>query len=231
MAVGREAAAGLEFTLSDLQDCTVLLLAPLAALFLHGLRRCRVLTGPVAGACFVEGGGPGIPAGCAAASAGERSAPSTIRNLPRSAPPSPLTFDFSPLLPDLPRPAGASDCVLMLAARQVRVHAAQRCDLYLRVRSHPVIEHCEGVRVAPYPLGDDAYPGAANDLAGQQLLLVEGEGENEQQGEQQEEEGGMWRQVDDFGWLRATPSPHWSVLPAHERLAPAALVGEWVGSS
>ena len=56
VAVGREAAAGLEFTLSDLQDCTVLLLAPLAALFLHGLRRCRVLTGPVAGACFVEGG-------------------------------------------------------------------------------------------------------------------------------------------------------------------------------
>ena len=55
VAPGREAAAGQEFTLSDLEDCTVFLLAPLAALFMHGLRRCRVYTGPVAGACFVEG--------------------------------------------------------------------------------------------------------------------------------------------------------------------------------
>ena len=135
--------------------------------------------------------------------------------LPAFLPPS------SPHLP--PCPAGASDCVLMLAARQVRVHTAQRCDLYLRVRSHPVIEHCEGMRVAPYPLSDAAYPGAAGDLAEQQLLLIGGEGKGEE-----EEEGvcGMWRQVDDFGWLRSTPSPHWCVLPAHGRLDPAALVGE-----
>ena len=55
VAPSREAAAGQEFTLSDLEDCTVFLLAPLAALFMHGLRRCRICTGPVAGACFVEG--------------------------------------------------------------------------------------------------------------------------------------------------------------------------------
>ena len=55
VAPSRQAAAGQEFTLSDLEDCTVFLLAPLAALVLHGLRRCRVYTGPVAGACFVEG--------------------------------------------------------------------------------------------------------------------------------------------------------------------------------
>lgn len=30
-------------------------------------------------------------------------------------------------------------------------------------------------------------------------------------------------QVNDFGWLRATPSPHWAVLPEAERAAaPAA---------
>lgn len=55
IAVSREQASGREFTLTDLEDCSVYLLAPLAALFLHGLRRCRVFTGPVAGACFVEG--------------------------------------------------------------------------------------------------------------------------------------------------------------------------------
>ena len=55
IAPSRAEAEGREFTLSDLEDCTVFLPAPLAALFLHGLRRCRVYTGPVAGACFVEG--------------------------------------------------------------------------------------------------------------------------------------------------------------------------------
>lgn len=68
VAVSRPDAAGREFTLTDLEDCSVHLLAPLAALFLHGLRRCRVFTGPVAGACFVEGEvGPGYcgpPAAC-----------------------------------------------------------------------------------------------------------------------------------------------------------------------
>lgn len=60
IAPPREEAEGREFTLSDLEDCTVFLPAPLAALFLHGLRRCRVYTGPVAGACFVEGGCAGL---------------------------------------------------------------------------------------------------------------------------------------------------------------------------
>lgn len=56
VAPSRDEAEGREFTLSDLEDCTVFLPAPLAALFLHRLQRCRVYTGPVAGACFVEGG-------------------------------------------------------------------------------------------------------------------------------------------------------------------------------
>jgi hypothetical protein len=76
IAPSREEAAGRDFTLSDLEDCTVFLPAPLAALFLHRLRRCRVYTGPVAGACFVE---------------------------------------------------GAEDCMLMIAARQVRCCCAMRC--------------------------------------------------------------------------------------------------------
>ena len=56
LVLQRADAAGQEFTLSDLEGCTVYLLAPLAGLFLHGVRRCSVYTGPVAGACFVEGG-------------------------------------------------------------------------------------------------------------------------------------------------------------------------------
>lgn len=67
VAPSRAEVAGQEFTLTDLQDCTVFLLAPLAALFLHRLRRCRVYAGPVAGACFVEGA-----CGCACGNGGVR---------------------------------------------------------------------------------------------------------------------------------------------------------------
>lgn len=90
----------------------------------------------------------------------------------------------------------------MIAARQVRIHAARRTDFYLRVASHPIIEHSEGVRVSPYT---PAYPGAQADLDEQGLGR---------------DEAAMWRQVNDFGWLRATPSPHWAELPEAERLAP-----------
>lgn len=105
----------------------------------------------------------------------------------------------------LARPTGASDSTLMIAARQVRIHSAAATDFYLRVRSHPIIEHSAGLRFAPYA---PAYPGAQRDLEEQGLA---------------EDGAAMWRQVNDFGWLRATCSPHWTVLPESERAAvPAA---------
>lgn len=44
-----------DFALTDLRGCTVFLLGPLSALRIHKLRGCQVLTGPVAGATFIEG--------------------------------------------------------------------------------------------------------------------------------------------------------------------------------
>jgi hypothetical protein len=86
LSLGRGEAAGKEFTLTDLEDCSIYLLAPLAALFLHGLRRCRVYTGPVAGACFVEGTPPPeawVPAlfrpSCSDGEAAKPSAPLAVR--------------------------------------------------------------------------------------------------------------------------------------------------------
>lgn len=78
----------------------------------------------------------------------------------------------------------------MLASHQVRVHAAHRCDLYLRVRSNPIIEDCTGVGVAPYGLD-----------------VVELRGGMESAG--LAAESGLWNAVQDFLWLRSTPSPNW----------------------
>ena len=77
-----------------------------------------------------------------------------------------------------------------------------------QVKSKPIIEHSERVRFAPYELqqlGDDELQAAA---------AAAGLGQ----------ETGMWRQVDDFGWIKASQSPHWAELPEEQRRAaqPAA---------
>lgn len=91
------------------------------------------------------------------------------------------------------------DCVFVLASHQIRIHFAKRTDFYLRVRSRPIIEDCEGVRFAPYCLN---YEGINEDLVAAGL----------------DEETGNWENVDDFKWLRAVQSPNWAVLPVEERI-------------
>jgi hypothetical protein len=34
------------------------------------------------------------------------------------------------------------------------------------------------------------------------------------------EDSGLWQQVDDFGWVKASASPHWRVLQPHEGMPP-----------
>ena len=77
---------------------------------------------------------------------------------------------------------GLQDCFLLLDAAQIRVHASCRIDIYLRVRSNPVIEGCSQVQFAPF-----SRSGEENDL----------------------QENGLWSQVQDFSWLKSEPSPHW----------------------
>ncbi|KAI5921995.1 tubulin binding cofactor C [Camillea tinctor] len=89
---------------------------------------------------------------------------------------------------------GIEDSVIVVAARQVRIHECRNVDVYLHCQSHPIIEDCEGMRFAPLP---DLY---ASDTT--------------------TAENNQWDQVDDFKWLKTEPSPHWSVLPADQRIEP-----------
>eukprot|EP00877_Chromochloris_zofingiensis_P002777 jgi/Chrzof1/124/Cz01g04070.t1 len=97
---------------------------------------------------------------------------------------------------------GASDCTFMLAAYQVRVHHVHASQLYLRVRSRPIIESCDGLSIAPYHV----------DGLGLTATIVEAK---------LGEDNGLWAQVDDFGWVKATQSPHWCVLPDGQRTTPS----------
>jgi hypothetical protein len=80
------------------------------------------------------------------------------------------------------------------------------CDLYLRAGSRPIIEACTGLRFAPLPDRDLSALGlrAALEAAGLPDCA-----------------SGLWRAVDDFGWVKAAASPNWGVLPEGERAAAA----------
>ena len=71
-------------------------------------------------------------------------------------------------------------------------------SLYLHAASHPIIEHCSGLRVAPYP----ALPpplDAAMASAGLRDDL------------------NQWNLVDDFDWLKQSQSPNWCVIAEDQR--------------
>lgn len=86
------------------------------------------------------------------------------------------------------------DTVVVVAARQVRIHECKNVDVYLHCASHPIIEDCSNMRFAPIP---ESY-----------MLKSD-----------QEAPTNQWDQVDDFKWLKAEASPNWSVLPEDQRVA------------
>ncbi|RKU39720.1 hypothetical protein DL546_000543, partial [Coniochaeta pulveracea] len=84
---------------------------------------------------------------------------------------------------------GVRGSVLVVSAGQVRMHDCVDVDVYLWCGSRPIIEDCRGVRFAPLP-----------------EAMERGEGRN------------MWDQVDDFKWLKDSPSPNWRVMEEGERI-------------
>ncbi|ROT35810.1 tubulin binding cofactor C [Sodiomyces alkalinus F11] len=87
---------------------------------------------------------------------------------------------------------GVSDSIVVVAARQVRIHECKNVDLYLDCSSHPIIEDCSGMRFAPLP------PSFENP---------------------DDPSKNQWDQVQDFKWLKSEKSPNWSILPEGERIA------------
>ncbi|KAL2211041.1 TBCC-domain-containing protein [Sarocladium strictum] len=86
-----------------------------------------------------------------------------------------------------------SNSIIVVAARQVRIHECKDVDFYLHCSSHPIIEDCSHVRFAPLP---SPYITAST-----------------------APEENQWDQVDDFKWLKAGPSPNWTTLSEAGRLS------------
>ncbi|KAG8766565.1 hypothetical protein FRC20_006276 [Serendipita sp. 405] len=95
-----------------------------------------------------------------------------------------------------------SDCIIAVACHQFRIHTSSRVDVYLHVTSLPVLEKCTAMRFAPYSKA--MASSSTDDL---------------------EEQVNRFSEVQDFLWIRSTPSPNWSILPTNERLSEE----EWSG--
>ncbi|PHH78959.1 hypothetical protein CDD82_2742 [Ophiocordyceps australis] len=87
---------------------------------------------------------------------------------------------------------GVCNSILVLVARQVRIHECRGVDLYLHCSSHPIIEDCSEMRFAPLP----------------SCFSSDTESVTENQ----------WDQVDDFKWLKTGHSPNWSLLTKTQQL-------------
>ncbi|KAK9840168.1 hypothetical protein WJX74_004595 [Apatococcus lobatus] len=85
------------------------------------------------------------------------------------------------------------DSMLILAAHQVRMHSSTNVTARLRVGSNPVVEGCKGMQFGPYTL---SFPGLP------ELLSAAGLQEDNQN----------WGDVLDFGWIKSSPSPNWSLI-------------------
>ncbi|KAG5951556.1 hypothetical protein E4U53_002810 [Claviceps sorghi] len=88
---------------------------------------------------------------------------------------------------------GVTNSVIVVLARQVRIHECKDVDIYMHCTSRPIIEDCTGMRFAPIP---ECY--AINDDS---------------------EKVNQWNQVDDFKWLKAGQSPNWTTLSSSEVLS------------
>ncbi|KAL8375925.1 hypothetical protein RB595_007169 [Gaeumannomyces hyphopodioides] len=84
------------------------------------------------------------------------------------------------------------DSVLVVSARQVRMHECENVRVYLYCASRPIIEDCVGMKFAPIP---SCYVPQSQDP-----------------------DSNQWDQVDDFKWLKTDHSPNWCVLKEEERL-------------
>ncbi|KIX00777.1 uncharacterized protein Z518_09842 [Rhinocladiella mackenziei CBS 650.93] len=88
--------------------------------------------------------------------------------------------------------------VLVIKCRQFRMHECENVDVYLHCISRPIIEDCKGIRFAVLPKFHSELISSSQ--------------------EKPDTAPNQWNQIDDFKWLKAEPSPNWSILPIEESI-------------
>ncbi|GAX81503.1 hypothetical protein CEUSTIGMA_g8931.t1 [Chlamydomonas eustigma] len=113
---------------------------------------------------------------------------------------------------------GATHCKISLASYQVRIHSSSETDFYLRSRSKPIIEHSSKLRFAPLLLECDSGAVGVEAPCGH-----DGEVKSLLTQHRLGEETRMFEQVEDFGWIKSSHSPNWSILAVEGRHQPVTI--------
>lgn len=88
-------------------------------------------------------------------------------------------------------------CTVYVASAQIRIHDSMACRLLLHVRSHPIIEDSKELK-----FGQLMVTGVEGLSSEEQCLLEKGK-------RRLCEDNELWASVQDFNWLRDSPSPNW----------------------
>ncbi|OWR40791.1 putative beta-tubulin cofactor C [Danaus plexippus plexippus] len=93
-----------------------------------------------------------------------------------------------------------TNCKIVTACQQLRMHSSLKCDIYLHVTSKGIVEDCLDIRTAPYNLTYDDLDKHFN------MSMLDRNSNN-------------WDCLDDFNWLAPDiPSPNWSILDVSQRV-------------
>ncbi|XP_014369369.2 tubulin-specific chaperone C [Papilio machaon] len=93
-----------------------------------------------------------------------------------------------------------TNCKIVTACQQLRMHTSTKCDIYLHVTSKGIVEDCMEIRTAPYNLQYEDLEKHFN------MSSLDKNSNN-------------WDNLDDFNWLAPdVPSPNWSVLDVKSRV-------------
>lgn len=94
-----------------------------------------------------------------------------------------------------------TDCKVVTACQQLRMHTSTNCDIYLHVTSKGIVEDCSKIRTAPYNLHYQDLEKHFN------MSTLDRKSNN-------------WDSLDDFNWLAPDiPSPNWSILDVSQRIS------------
>ncbi|CAH0714703.1 unnamed protein product, partial [Brenthis ino] len=93
-----------------------------------------------------------------------------------------------------------TNCKIVTACQQLRMHSSTKCDIYLHVTSKGIVEDCSDIRTAPYNLYYEDLDKHFN------MSSLDRNNNN-------------WDCLDDFNWLAPdVPSPNWSVMEESQRV-------------
>ena len=91
----------------------------------------------------------------------------------------------------------------------MRIHRSIDTDFHLRVKSKPIVEHTSRVRFSPLSLALMSSESSSGDPREAQVRSL-------MQQHKLGEETGMYAQVEDFGWIKASHSPNWNLKTEDE---------------